>query len=650
MRSRSRGTAWLLGGGILVVAAMPPAAAQGPILVRYPYLQNVSSDRATILWGAREPGVSAVQYAAAGTAWTTVTASQSRVPDTLTGLSFGYYRYQVDLTGLRPGVEYVYRVVHEGRILAGEDALRFRTAGPGPFRFLVFGDSGTGSLEQRSLAQLILRERPALVLHTGDLAYTRGTFLQMLTRYLDIYQDLFKRAPVFPTPGNHEYETESAAPYLALHAPPTDGVPLPDRGRYYSFDWGDAHFVSLDTNLPLARAVQGSGAMLQWLDQDLTRSRRPWRMALLHHAPYPTSIHENDATSALVRAHIVPILERHNVQLVFSGHEHNYQHSKPLRGGQPVESGPATVYVISGGGGAALYPVVPRPPLAYAESAHHYIRVDVEGPRLTLQAVRIDSQEIDRFTLTLPPPPAPPAPPPVSPPVTTNPVTVEAVVNAASFTPGLASGSLISIFGRALASTEARAARLPLPHQLSSTTVTLNGRSLPLLYVSSTQINAKLRYDVEGPAILRVTTSQGSAEASLMIQETAPAVFRVGRSPAVARLDGTLVTVGAPAVAGETLCVYLTGLGRPEGPLPPSGAAAPAAPLLVARGPIRVIIGDRSVTPLFAGLTPGFAGLYQVNFTVPEGLPSGTVSFHVVAREAPSDTLSLAVQAPDPTR
>jgi len=643
MRSRSRGTTTLLVTGVVVLVLGPGAGAQGPILVRYPYLQNVGPDRATILWATRETGPGAVEYGLPGGAFTRLPAAQRRLPDSLTGLSFPFYQYQADLYGLRPNTEYSYRILHEGRPVTNDDALRIRTAGPGPFRFLVFGDSGTGSPEQRSLAQLMLRERPAFVLHNGDLAYPRGQFLHLLTRYLDIYQDLFKRAPVFAAPGNHEYESDNGEGYFALHAPPSETVPLPERGRYYSFDWGDVHFVSLDTNLPLARAIQGTGAMLQWLDQDLARTRRPFRVVFFQHSPYPTSVHETDVTSAQVRQHIVPILERYNVHVVFGGHEHSYQISKPLRGGRPVDPGAGTVYIITGGGGAPLYPVVPRPHLAYAESAHHFLRVEVDGPSLTVQAVRIDGQEIDRLVLSLPPPP--PAPPPPPPP---NPVTVEAVVNAASFTPALAPGSLISIFGRSLAAAEARAPRLPLPQDLSGTVVTLNGRRLPLLYVSSTQINAKLRFDTEGPATLRVTTPVGASEFAVRIAEAAPAVFRVGRVPAVVRLTGTLVSDQAPAQPGETLTIYLTGLGRPEGQSPDSGSPAPAAPLLLARGPVQIFVGEQSITPLFAGLTPGFAGLYQINLTLPFTLPSGPLAFRVVARGTPSDSLTLPVTATTP--
>src|SRR6266536_2639248 len=102
------------------------------------------------------------------------------------------------------------------------------------------------------------QETPALVLHTGDIAYQSGTFEQFQAFYFDFYASIMKRAPFFPCPSNHDYDTNLAAPYLALHSVPTEGVPLADRGRYYSFDWGNVHFISLDSNASLASAVSGT--------------------------------------------------------------------------------------------------------------------------------------------------------------------------------------------------------------------------------------------------------------------------------------------------------------------------------------------------------------------------------------------------------
>src|SRR5581483_10806821 len=117
--------------------------------------------------------------------------------------------------------------------------------------------------------------------------------------------------PFFPAPGNHDYETPNAIPYLTVHSVPTDGVPPIDRGRYYSFDWGNVHFVSLDGHQSLERAVVGTGSMLKWLQADLRSTQQFWKIVYFHYPPFAAGPNMNDPHSALVRQYIVPILETH---------------------------------------------------------------------------------------------------------------------------------------------------------------------------------------------------------------------------------------------------------------------------------------------------------------------------------------------------
>ncbi len=606
----------------MAVAALVAIVCQAATLVRYPYLQNEGTDRVTIIWTTAEDGAGTVQYSTDRSFTLTAAATTRRFGTTETGLNAAYFQHTAQLTGLLPDTPYTYRVVLDGQVLTPGDECR--TAGGNPYMFLAFGDSGQDGPEQAQLARLMLQERPALVLHTGDLAYPDGTYEQFQRTYFNYYRDLMKRVPFFPTIGNHEYHTAGAAPYLAVHSLPSEGVPTVDRGRYYSFDWGNTHFISLDTNAPFASALAGTGQMLNWLESDLQRTRQFWRIVYFHHPPYPTSRHENDLVSQQVRERIVPILDRYNVPLVLSGHEHNYQRSLPRRGGAIVEPGAGTVYVVTGGGGGELYPVSPRPGLAQAFALYHYLRIEVQGSRLALHAIARDGSVIDNETLQ---------PPPL--------VASNAIVNAASFNTSLAPGGLVSIFGQHLAPAPGQARSLPLPTELSSTSVTLNGRRLPLLYAAGGQINAQLPFDVTGPATLRVTTPNGSTtDVALTIADMAPAIFPF----AIVRLDGSFVSSAAPALPGEFVSVYMTGLGRVNGDIV-AGQAAPDSPVLTTRTPVEVQISGFTVTPTFSGLAPGFVGLYQVNLEIPE-LDNGTYSLRVLARGVSSNAVILPVRAP----
>lgn len=614
----------------LAVALLWRVGAQSTVsLTRYPYLQDMRPDRVTVVWTTPDLAEGTVEFSPDQISWQTARAQVIEIPARVTERGIPYYKYQALLTGLRPATNYFYRVLMDGGELAPPEDFRFRTApaGPGPFTFLAFGDSGTGQDEQRRLAQVMFREQPAFVVHTGDVAYPDGSFLEFRNNHFAVYSPLMRRSTFFPSPGNHDYDTLGAVPYLMVHANPTDGVPEFDRGRYYSFDWGDVHFLSLDTNAPLEQAAQGRGEMIRWVDNDLRQTRKLWRVAYFHHPVRPTSNHENDPNSALVRQHLEPIFDRHDVQLILSGHEHTYQQAAPRRGGVFVGPGLGTVNIITGGGGGGLYSVSPREGLVFAKSAYHYMRCDVDLTRFGCQAIDIDGQQIDQFTLTTPPI-----------------LAAAGVVNAASFTTALAPGSLVSIFGRMLSTDEGGARGLPLPTEMGGTNVTLNGRRLPLLYVSRTQINAQLPFDIQGPGTLRVTYSGGSAEVPVTLTDPAPAIFTAGTERGtVIHANGTLVSDAAAARPGEVVSVFLTGLGRPDGEIA-AGMPAPASPLISARGPIEAQIGGIPVTPSFAGLTPGFAGLYQANVQVPPNLSDGPHGLRIVARGVGSNTVTLAVR------
>jgi uncharacterized protein (TIGR03437 family) len=222
------------------------------------------------------------------------------------------------------------------------------------------------------------------------------------------------------------------------------------------------------------------------------------------------------------------------------------------------------------------------------------------------------------------------------------------VVNSASYSPRLAPGSLVSIFGQYLAVEEQAATGLPLPTELGGASVTLEGRRLPLLYASSEQINAQLPFDVTGTSLLQVTTPSGSAYAGVQVSGVAPAVFSFpsGRSlrGLITHAAGGLVTEEDPATPGEALVVYLTGLGRVEGTVEPGKPAPPTS--LRVHAPVTVLVGGSATAPTFAGLTPGFVGLYQINFQVPKELFGGLHALVIAAGSVYSEPVFLPVEGP----
>src|SRR5215831_5804891 len=161
--------------------ALDAAATPSFTVSRFPYVQNVRDSRASILWSTLEAGIGAVQFSADGVNFNTVTAQSRFFSTTETGMAQNFVQYQADLSGLTPNTNYIYNVTVSGEPIASAGNSVLRTAGPGPFNFLVLGDSGWGianqTNEQFRIAQRMLVENPALVVHVGDLVYNpSGTY------------------------------------------------------------------------------------------------------------------------------------------------------------------------------------------------------------------------------------------------------------------------------------------------------------------------------------------------------------------------------------------------------------------------------------------------------------------------------------------
>ncbi len=216
--------------------------------------------------------------------------------------------------------------------------------------------------------------------------------------------------------------------------------------------------------------------------------------------------------------------------------------------------------------------------------------------------------------------------------------------NAASFAPitnSVAPGEFVSLFGTGLASTSTGAQSLPLPTTLGNVQVTVNGVLAPISYVSANQINVLVPYGTPANsyATFQVTNGLGVSNAvTLYTNATAPGVFASthggfapGVGPAAAlHADFLPVTQTDPAVVGETLQLYVTGLGSVT-PAVADGAAAPFSPLSTVDADVGVFVDGQPATVTFKGLAPGFAGLYQLNFVVPSGISSGALVYVAVS-------------------
>ena len=198
-----------------------------------------------------------------------------------------------------------------------------------------------------------------------------------------------------------------------------------------------------------------------------------------------------------------------------------------------------------------------------------------------------------------------------------------AVANAAGVSGGTPPGSLFSIYGTGLATGTAQPQSAPYPISLGGASVTVNGEAAPLSYASPTQINAQMPLDITGgiaTVVVKVGSASSNAVAATVPATAVPGIFISGANRAIAQNYPSYIqnSPSTPAPAGSVVIVYFTGGGPVEGGnVLQTGHVAPAQAFQVTE-PVSATIAGATATVDYAGLTPGFIGLYQANIVVPK--------------------------------
>lgn len=359
----------------LRAACGEPGAEPGGELRRLPYVQSVTADRAHVTW------TSAASAAERVAIWSPdggerVELGSEREP---TRYLAGAEQRGVALFGLEPGAIHCYELIDgSGARVFGPAG--FRTAPSGvaserPVRIAVFGDSGSGSADQIAVARQLATVSLDFVLHVGDLAYTSGTLDELERSHFAIYRELLPSIPLFSAVGDHDLETDGGGPYREVFTLPESGGPGADE-LWYSVDWGTVHVAVLN-------ALDDAPAQRAWLERDLAATSRPFRIVVVHEPPYSSGFH---GSAEDVREAYQPIFERHGVQLVLSGDDHDYERSVPIHG---------VTYVVTGGGGRSVRPVGASSWTAFSVTAFHFVYVEADAGELRLHAIDATGREFD---------------------------------------------------------------------------------------------------------------------------------------------------------------------------------------------------------------------------------------------------------------
>src|ERR1017187_9250013 len=232
-------------------------------------------------------------------------------------------------------------------------------------------------------------------------------------------------------------------------------------------------------------------------------------------------------------------------------------------------------------------------------------------------------------------------------------VNPQRIISAAGFAPAgspISPGEFIAVIGTGLAKSN-QASPPPYPSTLNGVTVLINNQTAPLYFVSATQINCLVPYSTVGPTATVVVQNAGvtSNSVTVPVAATAPGIFSLDQSGsgpgAILHADFSLVNAAKPAISGETVLIFLTGMGAVN-PSVPDGTAGGANPFsTTTASPISVLIGGQAGTVIYSGLAPGFPGLYQMNVTLPSVIPfKGTLPVAILTPNAVHDQVDIVVQ------
>ncbi len=400
-----------------------------PQIVRGPYLQQGTDSSIVIRWATDTAVRGQVRYSTERDKFATT------LEETIT------CDHKLELSGLASDRKYYYSIGSSG--VQTDDAGYFVTAPSKnqkpeqtrPLRIWVVGDAGRGNeiagLVRDGYLKFTGDRHTDLWLMLGDNAYDTGTLDEYQRGVFDTYPELLRHSVLWTAIGNHDAGSANSlwqtGPYYELFTLPTDGEAggvASGTAAYYSFDYGNIHFICLDS-YGSDRSLDGT--MCTWMVRDAAASDKDWLVAFWHHPPYTKGSHDSDLELELIEMRrILPLLEDAGVDLVLGGHSHAYERSYLIDGhygfsdsfslemkkdggsGREDDSGPykksystphaGTVYIVAGT--SALADRVMLHPAMYTSlSIPGSLVLDVDGKRLDVKFIDEHGEVQDYFTI-----------------------------------------------------------------------------------------------------------------------------------------------------------------------------------------------------------------------------------------------------------
>lgn len=306
----------------------------------------------------------------------------SRQTAQLRGEKKGFYLYQAELSHLKPGSRYFYRVRVKD---CQSDIATFKTAPTAdqPVRFVVMGDSRSHPDVFRKILRQVELMKPDFIISMGDLVEDGGDFRQWTDYYFAPAAQVINHIPLISTLGDHEGDGDRGELFrhFLLTTEDVDS-------QWFAFRYGNTHFVSLDYRHPSDKKMIG------WYRQEMTPDKARWKFVFMHRPCFNLGGHR----SYWGQPRWPKLFRVTRVDMVFAGHSHQYERFFPMRpAGQP-DSRPVT-YVTTGGAGAGLYEINPHPDVEKSAVVHHFIYIRVHRDTLQYTVYDTSGSEIDHLKI-----------------------------------------------------------------------------------------------------------------------------------------------------------------------------------------------------------------------------------------------------------
>jgi hypothetical protein len=248
----------------------------------------------------------------------------------------------------------------------------------------VYGDDQGNPTMHGEITSTMIGVDPMIVVSVGDLVEHGSNYSEWGQVFFGPARNLFYEVPFYVAVGNHDTGPADAHWF-------TDFIYFPTADKWWSFDYGNAHFVLLDS-IGDPDSLFGPGtSQYDWLESDLSGTEQEWVFVFFHIPPYSSGEHGGDDDAQKVRAYLVPLFEAYDVDIVFNGHDHLYE-----RSGKD-----GVYYIVTGGGGGGLHipNQNPNPYQEYVESTYHFCTIDVSGLQLLHQARYPDGEVFDTLSI-----------------------------------------------------------------------------------------------------------------------------------------------------------------------------------------------------------------------------------------------------------